>query len=63
LIEPFLALLVLVLSGLNWFINQKVSYLGERISRLEDFKKYSEDAFLLLREIKGKLDLLLKNSH
>lgn len=60
-IEPLITVLVVVLTALNWLINQKLQILNQRVTRLEDFEKTSQDAFRLLREIKGKIDMLLKN--
>ncbi|TWO30355.1 hypothetical protein [Campylobacter hyointestinalis] len=60
-IEPLITVLVVVLTALNWLINQKLQILNQRVTRLEEFEKTSQDAFRLLREIKGKIDMLLKN--
>ncbi|EAJ1232659.1 hypothetical protein IO424_001771 [Campylobacter fetus] len=54
-------IVVLALTALNWLINQKIKILENRIDRLEDFEKNSAESFRLLREIKGKIDILLKN--
>lgn len=60
-IEPLITVLVVVLTALNWLINQKIQILNQRVTRLEEFEKTSQEAFRLLREIKGKIDMLLKN--
>ncbi|RAZ57425.1 hypothetical protein [Campylobacter hyointestinalis] len=60
-IEPLITVLVVVLTALNWLIKQRISLIEQRVTRLEDFEKTSQEAFKLLREIKGKIDMLLKN--
>ncbi|EAJ9257420.1 TPA: hypothetical protein RPV57_001595 [Campylobacter fetus] len=60
-LEPMTTIVVLALTALNWLINQKIKILENRIDRLEDFEKNSAESFRLLREIKGKIDILLKN--
>ncbi|WP_163258665.1 hypothetical protein [Campylobacter fetus] len=60
-LEPVTTIVVLALTALNWLINQKIKILENRIDRLEDFEKNAAESFRLLREIKGKIDILLKN--
>lgn len=60
-IEPLITVLVVILTALNWLIKQRISLIEQRVTRLEDFEKTSQEAFKLLREIKGKIDMLLKN--
>lgn len=60
-IDPIITLAVIILTALNWLIKQKISLIEQRVTRLEDFEKTSQEAFKLLREIKGKIDMLLKN--
>ncbi|OCR90946.1 hypothetical protein CFT12S02263_09355 [Campylobacter fetus subsp. testudinum] len=60
-LEPVTTIVVLALTALNWLINQKIRILENRIDRLEDFEKNAAESFRLLREIKGKIDILLKN--
>ncbi|OCR98859.1 hypothetical protein A9K75_09570 [Campylobacter fetus subsp. testudinum] len=60
-LEPMTTIVVLALTALNWLINQKIKILENRIDRLEDFEKNAAESFRLLREIKGKIDILLKN--
>lgn len=59
-IEPLIALAVAVLSAIVWLIKQSLVIVEQRLTRLEEFERVSNESFKLLGEIKAKVDMLLK---